>query len=522
MATSHSDLPSDVASLRALVAQQRQYIENLEEALRLIRHKMFGRKSEAAPREQLGLFNEAEAILDTEDGGEAEVRVPAHTRKRGGRRPLPEALPRIEILHDLPEAEKVCPTDGHALVEISREVSEQLEVIPATVQVLQHVRPKYACPACKTGVRIAPMPPAMVPKSLASPSLLAYVAVSKYADALPLYRQEAMLERAGIDLSRATLASWMVKFGQGVQPLVNLMREELIAGDFLQMDETRFQVLKEPGKTATSQSYLWVQRGEPLEGRPLVLYDYDPSRSGEVPKRLLEGFRGYLQTDGYEGYGAVCEANGLVHVGCWAHARRRFDEAVKGQGRGALRKKAKLRSAKETKALQGFDRIRKLYRIEKNLVGGSPEERRGRRQELSAPVLAELRGWLDTSLGSVPPKSLAGRALAYLDKQWPKLVRYLDDGRIPMDTNLVENAIRPFVVGRKNWMFADTVHGAEASANLYSLVQTARMNALEPYAYLRLVAAALPKAATLEEIEALLPHRLSAQRLAEISPDALR
>jgi len=288
------------------------------------------------------------------------------------------------------------------------------------------------------------------------------------------------------------------------------------------MDETRFQVLKEPGKTATSQSYLWVQRGEPDEGRPLVLYDYDPSRSGEVPKRLLEGFRGYLQTDGYEGYGAVCEANGLVHVGCWAHARRRFDEAVKGQGRGALRKKAKVRSAKETKALQGLDRIRKLYRIEKKLVGSSPEARHEHRQELSAPALAELRGWLDTSLGSVPPKSLSGRALVYLDKQWPKLVRYLDDGRIPMDTNLVENAIRPFVVGRKNWMFADTVHGAEASANLYSLVQTARMNALEPYAYLRLVAAELPRAATLEEIEALLPHRLSAERLAKISPDALR
>ncbi len=517
----HSDLPSDVASLRALVAQQRAYIETLEEAVRLDRHKRFGSKSEATPHDQLGMFNEAESVLDELESEEPELQVPAHTRKRGGRKPLPEALPRIEVIHDLDESEKVCPHDGHALLEIGRETSEQLEVIPARVQVIRHVRPKYGCPKCKTGIHIAPMPPSLTPKSLASPSLLAYVATAKYVDALPLYRQESILQRSGIDLSRATLASWMVKFGEGVQPLINLMRESLTAGDFLQMDETRYQVLKEAGKAAQSQSYLWVQRGEPVEGHPLVLYDYDPTRSGAVPKRLLQDFRGYLQTDGYEGYTAVVEANGLTHVGCWAHARRKFDEAVKGQGRGALRKKAKERSTKQSKALQGLDRIRKLYRIEKKLIGVSSEDRKRQRHELATPVLAEMRTWLDASLAIVPPKSLTGKALGYLDKQWPKLLRYLDDGRIPMDTNFVENAIRPFVVGRKNWMFADTVRGAEASANLYSLVQTARMNQLEPWAYLRLIAEELPKAITLEEIESLLPHRLSPEYRARIQPDVV-
>ena len=535
MATSHSELPSDVASLRQLALEQsarldqqaaqlesqKSYIEALEEALRLGRHQRFASSSEATPKEQLGFFDEAEATLAEAESEADEVQVPAHTRKRrGGRKPLPEALPRVELVHDLED--KTCPHDGHALEEIGRETSEQLDVVPARVQVIRHVRPKYACPACKTGVHVAPMPPSLAPKSLASPGLLAYVATAKYADALPLYRQETILQRAGIDVSRATLAHWMVRFGQGVQPLVNLMRETLLAGDFLQMDETRYQVLKEPGKAAQSQSYLWVQRGEPALGQPIVLYDYDPSRSGTVPVRLLEGFRGYLQTDGYEGYEAVCEANGLVHVGCWAHARRKFDEAVKGQGRGALRKKASHRSAKETKALQGLDQIRRLYGVEKKLAGKAPDERHRLRQELAAPVLAELRTWLDASLGSVPPKSLTGKALGYLDKQWPKLVRYLDDGRIPMDTNYVENAIRPFVVGRKNWLFADTVHGAEASANLYSLVQTARMNLLEPWAYLRLIAEELPMATTLEEIEALLPHRLSAEQLAKMRPDAVR
>ncbi len=480
----------------------------------MLKHQRFGRSSEQSGTTQLGLFNEAECALDSEeDEGEEEETVPvaAHERKKRGRKPLPSWIRRIEIRHDLPEDEKFCKHDGQPLREMGQEVSEQLELIPATIQVLRHVRPKYACPKCKTGIQIAPPPPQLIPKSIATPGLLAHVAVSKYADGLPLYRQEKMLQRLGIDLPRATLASWMVKTGDSVQALINLMREDLLAEDILQCDETRFQVLKEPGKPATSQSYLWVQRGGTAE-RPILLYDYDPSRSGEVPKRLLEGFQGYLQTDGYEGYNAVCSAYGLTHVGCWSHARRKFDEALKAQGKN--RKKGK-RSAKQSKALQGLSFIQKLYRIERQIHELPPEERFQIRQERSQLVLERLRRWLDGSLGAVPPQSLTGRALGYLDKQWPKLIRYLEDGRLPIDTNLVENAIRPFVVGRKAWLFADTVRGAQASANLYSIIETAKANGIEPYTYLRLLFSALPLTTTLEGIEDLLPHRIDLAQLPE-------
>jgi transposase len=514
------DLPEDLESLRALalrqhaeliekssaldahqeqLAEQAEQIRCLEEYVRLLKHQRFGRSSERHPEAQLGMFNEAEVASDAAEKEE---------------RPLPAWIPRIEIVHDLDEAQKTCPADGTALERIGEESSEQLEFIPAQLRVLRHVRPKYACPHCRTGVHAAPMPPQPIPKSLASPALLAHVAVSKYADGLPLYRQEGMLQRIGIDLPRATLASWMVKTGELVQPLLNLLREDLLAGNFLQCDETPFQVLKEPGKLATSLSYLWAQRGGGRDA-PILLYDYDPSRSGEVPKRLLEGFQGYLQTDGYEGYAAVGRTPGIVHVGCWAHARRKFDEAVKGM-RGAERKP---RSAKESKALQGLGYIRKLYEIERQAKDASAEERHALRQEKSRPVTEAMRRWLDEALPRIAPQSLTGKALAYLHGQWPKLMRVLDDGRIPLDTNLVENAIRPFVVGRKGWLFADTVRGAQASAGLYSLIETAKANGLEPYAYLRLVFTEIPRTTTLDDVEALLPWNVDRAKMqAESDP----
>lgn len=522
------ELPEDVDALRTLALQQQTeldaksdridaqaaQIRQLEEYVRLLRHQRFGRTSEQTSRLQLGLFNEAEVAADTaekEDAEAAGIEIAAHTRRPRGRRPLPSFLPRVEILHDLPEAEKVCATDGTPLVRIGEEVCEQLEIVPATIRVLRHVRPKYACPSCHTGIHIAPLPPQPIPKSVASPALLAHVAVAKYADGLPLYRQESILGRIGIELPRATLAHWMVRAGELVQPLVNLLRDDLLAGGVVQCDETPFQVLKEPGKAATSLSYLWVQRSLARDA-PVVLYDYDPSRSGRVPERLFEGYAGVLQTDGYEGYTAVGQRPGIVHVGCWAHARRKFDEALKGM-RGAERKAT---SRKESVALQGLGFVQKLYAIERTAKDAAPDERTRQRDERSRPVLDALRRWLDDARPRVAPQTLTGKALSYLDHQWPKLVRILDDGRIPLDTNLVENAIRPFVVGRKNWLFADTVRGANASANLYSLVETAKANALEPYAYLRLVFTALPRAETLVDFDALLPRNLSPSDLHDL------
>jgi transposase len=498
-------LPNDVEILKTLVIERDLEIQQLREYVRLLKSQRFGASSERIHRDQLGLFNEAEQLVDEDAQEEALIEVPSHTRARSGRRRLPSWMPREEILHDLFEEEKICAHDGHALVEIGRETSEQVEFIPATARVLVHVRPRYGCPRCKTGVRIAPMPPQPIPKSIASASILAYVAVSKYADALPLYRQQGMLERIGIDVSRATLAAWMIKMGVLVGPLINLMREELLESGFVQCDESRYQVLKELGKTAESLSYIWVQRAT-AHGHPLILYEYDRSRSAEVPKRLFEGYEGVLQTDGYEGYGAIGREPGIIHAGCWAHARRKFMDAMKVGGKN--RKKGAKRSKKQSKAEAGLRFIQKLYAIERDVKDASPEERYRVRQDRSLPILADLRQWLDESLGAVVPQSLTGKALGYLDGQWTKLVRVFDHGEVPLDTNLVENAIRPFAIGRKNWMFADTVHGAEASANLYSLVETAKANGLEPWAYLERVFEQIPRAETLEDLDALLPHRI--------------
>jgi transposase len=398
MATATDNLPNDIKALKALVLKYRDEASSLREQLNLLIAKRFGPSSEKSDKQQLGLFNEAEAAVDEaeeESASELEtLTVPAHERKKPGRKPLPDYIEREEVLHDLPAEEKVCPHDGTLLERIGEEVSEQLDVIPAKVRVLRHVRPKYACPCCRQGIKTAPMPPQPIPRSIASPGLLAYVATAKYADALPLYRQEDILQRAGIDLPRATLAGWMMKLGELVLPLINLLRDTVLEYGIVQMDETTVQVLKEENKAASSKSYMWVQRGGPPD-KLVLLFDYDPSRSGAVPLRLLEGYRGYLQCDGYDGYSTVGKREDIVLAGCWAHARRKFDEAIKAQG-----KKGKAKPGRATKGL-GF--IQKLYRIEKQARGFTPEARFTLRQEQAVPLLSEIRAWLDKSLPEVPP-----------------------------------------------------------------------------------------------------------------------
>ena len=517
MVANKDNLPDDVEALKALLREKERVIaklndsveritthaDALQEKLNLLLAKRFGPSSEKSDKHQLGLFNEAEAAVEKptepEAAEEASVTVPAHARKKPGRKPLPEYIHRVEVLHDLPAAEKVCPHDGTALERIGEEVSEQLDVIPAKVQVLRHVRPKYACPCCRQGVKTARLPPQPIPKSIASPGLLAHIATAKYVDALPLHRMASILQRAGVELPRATLAGWMLKLGELVLPLVNLLRDTLLGYDLIQMDETTVQVLKESGRSASSQSYMWVQRGGPPD-KPVVLYDYDPSRSQAVPTRLLEGFTGTLQCDGYDGYNAVGRREDIVLVGCWAHARRKFDKALKGMSKKA---KGKARHAKT-----GIDRIRKLYRIEKAAKDLTPEERRQVRQQKAVPILNEMRQWLDPSLTEVPPQSATGKALGYLNGQWQKLIRYVEDGRIRIDNNAAERAIRPFVIGRNNWLFSDTAKGAETSARLYSLVATAKACGHEPYRYLCHVIKELPATESVEGFEALLPFNI--------------
>ena len=477
--------------------QQRQIL-SLQEQLNLALARRYAASSEKIAPNQLRLFDEAELEVETEQAEDEDaesITIEAHTRKKRGRKALPDTLPRVDIVHELDEAARRCPHDGQTLTEIGEVVSEQLDIVPAKIQVLRHIRKKYAC-ACGQCIKTAPLPAQPIPKSLASPGLLAHVTVSKYQDALPLYRQERILQRIGVDIPRATLANWMIQAGTLIQPLINLLRDQLLSHDILQMDETTVQVLNEPGRTAQSKSYLWVQRGGPPQ-RPVILFDYDPSRSQAVPQRLLEGFQGYLQTDGYDGYNAAVTQGKLTHVGCWAHVRRKFTEAVKAQGK----------KKKKGKAHRGLALIQKLYKVERQARLLTDTERAAYRKQHAQPVLDKLCDWLETTLPQVPPKTSLGKALNYLHDEWDKLMVYLEDGRIMIDNNGAENAIRPFVVGRKNWLFSHSVKGVKASANLYSLIETARANGLEPYAYLRNVFTRLPKATSIEEIEALLPWK---------------
>ena len=270
----------------------------LQEKLNLAIAQRYAARSEKRSPDQIRLFNEAEveAATDVAEDAAAPVTIAEHTRQKSGRKPLPDSLPRLDVLHELPEAERYCDHDGAALVKIGEVISEQLDIIPATIQVLRHIRVQYAC-RCGQCIKTASLPAQPIPKSMAAPGLLAHIAVSKYQDALPLYRQEQILTRIGVGIPRATLANWMIQAGQLIQPLINLLQDRLLAYDIIQMDETTVQVLNEPGRSAQSKSYLWVQRGGPPE-RPVLLYDYDPSRGAGVPKRLLEGFKGTLQTDG--------------------------------------------------------------------------------------------------------------------------------------------------------------------------------------------------------------------------------
>ena len=347
MSINPAQLPDDVQALKALVvklegdyerrlgeqvAAYHRELTRFREQLNLALARRFGVSSERIGDEQLRLFNEAESALAQAGAvDDSPVEVPAHTRKRSRRRPLPDSLPRVEVLHELAEAERVCPNDGAELKRIGEESSEQLDIVPAKVQVIRNIRAKYACPSCERHVVTAPMAAQPIPKSLASPGLLAHVTTSKYLDSLPLYRQERIFQRLGVDIPRATLASWMIRSGKLIQPLINLLRDELLGGDIIHCDETTVQVLGEEGRAAESKSYMWVQASANRE-RPVVLFDYDPSRGGAIPKRLLGEYSGYLITDGYEGYGPVCRANGITQVGCWAHARRKFDEVLKAAG----------------------------------------------------------------------------------------------------------------------------------------------------------------------------------------------
>jgi transposase len=519
--------PEEIQALKKALAEAlgelrvvRTERDLLKEQLNRFKRQLFEAKSEASAAHQKDLFfNEAEvqgaqaqpAAVETEDD---KIDVPAHRRARRGRKPLDPALPREVRRHELPEGERVCPHDGAALSEIGVEVSEQLDIVPQQVRVIRHERVKYACPCCDGGLRLAAKPPQVIPKGLLSEAALAWVITSKYLDGLPLYRQAALLGRfmgrfGGTELSRNTLAASVVRVGQAVQPVLNLLRDALLDSAIVHGDETEVQVLKEPGRKAQAKSYMWVQMTQASgihgTGPPIRLFGYSPSRSTQAARTLYEGLRpgGVLMSDGYEPYGAIAEQHRLVHLGCWAHCRRYFHEALQ-----ALPKDKR---GPEQLPARFIELIGRLYKVEAEARRDKLDAQALQQQRRlhSAPVLAQIEILALQHLHGVLPGSLLGKALHYLTAQWPKLMRYVDDGRYPIDNNACENAIRPFCVGRRNWLFADTVAGANASANLYSLLQTCLANGIDGYRYLRALLVELPKAKTVEDYEALLPWRLA-------------
>ena len=486
-------------------------IDQLKEALILARNRQFAKSTEALRSLQSELFDEVEVLIngsadqDTGDDDDG-IKVAAHTRQtKGGRQRLPEDLPKIEIVHDLADDDKVC-AQGHALVPMGDKVSEQLDIIPMQMRVLRHIRKQYHCPCCDGVIKTAPKPNQPIEKSQASAGLLSYIAVSKYADSLPLYRQSQILKRFAIEMNRTTLANWMIACGQLIQPLMNRLEEQLLSEPVIHMDETPVQVLNEAGKAATSKSYMWVRYAvqswdDPPDGKSVkklpnskvILFNYDPSRSGAVPVKLLQAYEGALMVDGYEGYNAVCQTQAINRLGCWVHARRKFVEVGKASKK------------KNPQANYVIKRIAKLYKIEKAVKDSTPDARYQARQEHAKPIIDKLRSWLDDTRPKVPPKTALGKALYYLNSQWPRLIQYLEDGQYPIDNNPVENAIRPFTLGRKNWLFSASVRGVNASANLYSLIETAKANDLEPYSYLKHVLTEIPNAESFDDIDKLLP-----------------
>ena len=525
MMTIPHELPEDVEALKAIIAayeseknelkelteslnKEKNHlvgeISYLKEKVRQLTAKLFARKSEKLTAEEAlqgRLFDEAEEGSGENTALQAspKIRVASYERKKPGRKALPEYLPREEIVIDIPEEEKRCAC-GEERTKIGEEVCEKLDIIPAKVVVKKYIRFKYACRACEgagdeggSGVRTAPLPPQVLPRSIATPGLLAYLFTSKFCDALPFYRQEKMFARIGVDLSRATMCNLVMDIREKYPYLESSMWEGLKGYPSIGIDETTVQVLSESGKKNTTKSYMWIFRG--AGERPLVLYHYSPSRSPNEIRCFLEGYSGTIQTDGYAGYDIFGNSANIRHAGCWAHARRKFYEAEKASPGGYSA--AVLGTIKELYAVEDQARERVL----------SPDDIVSLRREKSLPILERLKSQLESKVHHAAPKSLLGKAIRYTLEQWDKLCVYLGDGRIPIDNNGVENAIRPFVVGRKNWLFSGSPRGAGASALIYSIIETAKSNGFEPYWYLRFLFERLPVTPK-GDIHSILPHRL--------------
>jgi transposase len=475
----------------------------LTEKLLKARRERFGAMKERwESEEQVILFNEAEVEAGKPDpegeteAPDSEVAVSGFKRKRGKRGPLPTALPREIVTVELPESERFTE-DGQPLKVIGKEVSEKLFFEPAKLKVLEYHRLRYGVDSGDP-IKTAPPVPSIIPKGIVTPSLLADIVTNKYADGLPLYRQEEIWERTGVPLSRGSMGRWIVQAALACIPVWNVLEGLLLEESYVSCDETHTQVLKEKGRKAETKSWMWV-RGTPNRKQPIVLFDYDPHRSGEVAQKLFADYRGFLQADAYSAYNCLEKQDGVIRLGCNMHGRRGFSDADKGakEGRGLA-----------AIALKYYQR---LYDIEEKAKkqGLSPPERKLLRDAEQVPIWEEMKAWADKTIRSVPKKSLIGKALGYWTSQYDMLRGYLVDGRLEMDNGFAERTIRKFAIGRNNWMFSDTPEGAHASALFYSFVVTAKLNGVNPYQALRTIFERIPTASCVEDYEALAKLLLS-------------
>ncbi|MEO9205764.1 MAG: IS66 family transposase [Gammaproteobacteria bacterium] len=490
--------------MNILSAQQSKQIQFLEEQILAYQLRQFAAKSEKINPNQASLFDEAELAKSEEKilAQEEEITVASYKRKnKVGRKALPSELLRVPRIYDLTEKEKICAC-GCELTHIKDEKSEQLEIIPAKIYVIEHTRKKYACKNCQMTIKLAKQPLAPIPRSIAASGLLSHVLVSKFQDHLPLHRQETILRRIGVDIPRATLSLWVIKCAELFFPLLKLMHDRILTYDVAYADETTTQVLKEPNKGVQSKKYMWMFAGGPPD-EFVYFYRYHPSRSHEVALDFFEDFAGFVHCDGYPAYDSLASKNpGIILVGCLYHARRKFVEV------------AKLMPNKEGVAAHAINLIAKIAHVEEEIKNFSLFEKQAARLSKAKPLLEELHQYLINNQPTIPPKCLLGQAVSYTLNQWRKIINYLKDPRLDISNNLSERAIKPFVIGRKGWLFANSVAGANAAAIIFSIIETCKHHKVEPYEYLRYVLNILPQCQTIDDYEKLLPYKIDRSLLA--------
>jgi transposase len=476
-----------------------QIIEKLTIQNNRLNHYLFGSRSERFVGDFVGqafLFNEAEELIEAEDKASTDSKD-CKPKPRGKRKPLPPHLPRVENIVDLPDDQKKCKIHDVDLEKFGEERVEKLVIVPAKALVSVDVVFKYKCPCCETHILEATRDPDPIPKSFASAGLLAYIAIQKYEDHLPLARQEKIFQRVDIDLDRTSMARWMIRCKDLSEPLLNLMHDDLMNSPVIHADETIIQVLNEPNKTAQSKSYIWCLARNTDE--PIVLYRYYDSRGRQAAEDLLLDYGGTVVCDGYKVYESLGKSLNFTLAGCWAHVRRRFWEAEK------FAKKSRL-GDELSSANQGLQFIDRLYAIERQVKNLGDEQTLAVRQGRSTLILKEFLAWLEKKSLTILPRSPTGKAIHYALGQWSKLQEFTHDARIAIDNNFLESKIKHLAVGRKNWVFASVQAGAHASAGLYSLIATAKANGIDPFDYLSLIFKELPASYTQEKLESLLPY----------------